>query len=409
VKEDAMPVPSVSSRGLSTPASPIRKLAPFAEKAKAEGIKIYHLNIGQPDISTPPEFYQALHGFKEKVLAYNPSQGIDPLRQSLERYYHRNGFEQIQKQDILVTTGGSEAVLFSMMAVASPGEEILTFEPFYPNYNGFAHMAGVHLVPIQTDPETGYRLPSRKTIEEKISSKTRAILICSPNNPTGTILSQSELEQIQSLALKHNLFVLSDEVYREFTFDGKHTGILSFPDLSKHAILMDSLSKRYSLCGARIGCIVSKNAEVMQTVLKFGQARLCPPTLEQTAAAAVVDAGDNYFKEMTREYKKRRDTIYESLTNISGVFCKMPQGAFYLMVTFPVDDIEDFCRWMLTDFHLKKETTMVAPGPGFYRTEGKGKCEARIAYVLNSDDLKKAVHILKEGLSVYNKKALGSS
>ena len=396
-----MSTPCVSTRGQATPASPIRKLAPYADQAKAKGVKIYHLNIGQPDIPTPPEFYTALQKFDDRVLAYGPSNGLLSFRKSLKNYYHKYGFTQISEDDIMVTTGGSEAVVFSMMAVASPGEEIITFEPFYPNYNGFAHMAGITLVPVSTDPETGYRLSPIERIEEKISSKTRAILICSPNNPTGTILTRKEIEQVETLALKYNFFVLSDEVYREFTFDGKHTGILSFPELSQHAILMDSLSKRYSACGARIGCIVTKNREVMETVLKFGQARLCPPTLEQIGASAVVEAGDKYFTKMLTEYKKRRDAIYQALTDIPEVYCKKPQGAFYMMVTFPVDDIEDFSRWLLTDFTVNGETTMIAPGPGFYATSGKGKQEARIAYVLNTGDLEKAANILKEGLLAY--------
>lgn len=396
-----MTVPSVSERGLNTPASPIRKLAPYADEAKAKGRRVYHLNIGQPDIPTPPEFFDAIENFNESVLAYNPSNGILPFRHSLEGYYQRVGYMDIGVDDIMVTTGGSEAVLFSMMAVASPGDEIIAFEPFYPNYNGFAHMAGLRIVPIGTKPETGYHLPAKDEIEQKITSKTRAILINSPNNPTGTIFTLEEMETIKNLALKHNLFVLSDEVYREFTFDGKHTSVLSFPDLSQHAIVMDSLSKRYSACGARIGCIVSKNSDVMQTVLKFGQARLCPPTLEQVGSAAIVDGGDKYFSDMITEYKNRRDTIYDALTDIPGVRCGKPEGAFYTMVTFPVDDIEAFARWILADFEVDGGTTMIAPGPGFYATPGKGKQEARIAYVLNCEDLKKAINVLKQGLSAY--------
>ena len=398
-----MAIPSISQRGRTTPPSPIRKLAPYADEAKAKGVKVYHLNIGQPDIPTPPEFYDAIHRFSEDVLSYCPSQGILRFRQSLKRYYQRIGFRHIQTEDIMVSTGGSEGVLFSMMAVASPGEEIVTFEPFYPNYNGFTRMAGIKLVPVNTQPETGYHLPPLEEIEQRITPKTRAILINSPNNPTGTILTRKEMEGIQTLALRHNLFVLSDEVYREFTFDGQPTSILSFPDLSQHAVLVDSLSKRYSACGARVGCIVSKNSEVMETVLKFGQARLSSPTLEQVGASAMVDTGDKYFQDMIQEYKKRRDTIFEGLTKIPGVRCKKPEGAFYLMVTFPVNDIENFSKWLLTDFSVDGETTMMAPGPGFYATPGRGKQEARIAYVLNTEDLKKATRILEEGLSAYNK------
>ncbi len=393
--------PTVSSRGLSTPASPIRKLARYAVDAKARGVKVYHVNIGQPDIPTPPEFFQALHDYSEKVLAYGPSDGIPPYLESLERYYHRCGYADINQDDIMVTTGGSEAIVFTMMAIASPGDEIIVFEPFYPNYNGFSKMAAVDLVPVGTDPEQGYCLPPREAIEEKITSKTRAILICSPNNPTGTIFTKDEMTVIKDLALKHDLFVMSDEVYREFVFEGEHTSILSFPEIAQQAILTDSISKRYSACGARMGCIVSKNADIMGTVLKFGQARLCPPTLGQVGATAVVDAGDKYFGDMVAEYRKRRDVIYDILLEIPGVQCTKPPGAFYMMITFPVDDIEDFARWLLTDFDVDKETTMIAPGPGFYATPGRGGQEARIAYVLNSDDMKKAVNVIKEGLKVY--------
>jgi len=396
--------PSISERGLQTPESPIRKLAPYAEEAKNKGINIFHLNIGQPDISTPTEFFDAVKNFKDTVIAYGPSNGLLQMRKNMKEYYHRNGYKHIDISDILITTAGSEAVIFSMMAVASPGEEIITLEPFYPNYNGFASMAGIKLIPVATNPENGYHLPDRKLIEEKITSKTKTILYCSPNNPTGTILTQQEIEIIADIALKNNLFVLSDEVYREFVFEGQHVSSLSIPEIEDRAVMMDSLSKRYSVCGMRIGTIVSKNKDVMDTVLKFGQARLCPPTLEQHAASAIVASGDKYFDKMLKEYNKRRDTIYDYLNDISGVFVKKPKGAFYMMVTFPVDDIEKFSRWLLTDFQVDGNTVMLAPGPGFYKTEGKGKQEARIAYVLNCDDLKRAAMILKQGVEVYTSK-----
>ena len=398
-----MPIPSVSERGRSTPPSPIRKLATYADAAKAQGIRVYHLNIGQPDIPTPPEFFRAVRTFDEKVLEYCPSQGILEFRKKLVAYYHGYGFRDVRLEHLMVTTGGSEGVMFSMMAAASPGEEIITFEPFYPNYAGFAAMAGIRLIPVSTDPQTGYHLPARASIEAKITAKTRALLICSPNNPTGAIYDRNEMEMIRDLALERNLFVLSDEVYREFTFEGQHTGILSFPELSSHAILIDSLSKRYSACGARIGCVVSKNASVMETFLKFGQARLSPPTLEQVGSSLVVESGERYFKGMIDEYRKRRDVLYEELMKIPGVSGIKPQGAFYMMVGFPVKDIEHFCQWLLTDFHVDRETTMMAPGPGFYATPGKGVREARIAYVLNTDDIRKAVSILKLGLVEYSK------
>jgi aspartate aminotransferase len=394
--------PSISPRGLTTPPSPIRKLALYATQARERGIKVYNVNIGQPDIHTPIEFYQAIRNSTDKVLAYGPSDGIPIYKKSLEQYYHRCGYSQISQNDIMVTTGGSEAIVFTMVAITSPGDEIIVFEPFYPNYNGFSKMAAVNLIPIATDPEKGYCLPSKEEIEAKINPKTRAILVCSPNNPTGTILTHREMTTVKDLALKHNLFVISDEVYREFVFEGKHTSILEFPELSEHAIVTDSISKRYSACGARLGCIVSKNAQVIETTLKFGQARLCPPTLEQVGASAVVDIGEKYIPDMIAEYKKRRDTIYEVLLQIPDVKCKISPGAFYMMVTFPVNDIEDFARWLLTDFNYNNETTLIAPGPGFYATPGRGIKEARIAYVLNSDDLRKAINVIKEGLKVYH-------
>jgi len=397
----------ISQRGNNTPASPIRKLAVFADQAKKEGVKVFHLNIGQPDIFTPEEFFNAVKDHSEKVLAYGPSNGLPELRNNLLNYYHKCGYSNIKEEELMVTTAGSEAVLFSMMAVASPGEEIIVFEPFYPNYNGFAAMAGIKLVPVSTDPETGYRLPDREKIEAKITDKTRAILVCTPNNPTGTVLNRDEMDVIKEIALKHNLFVLSDEVYREFVFEGEHASILSFPELEQNAVMMDSISKRYSACGARIGCIISKNKSVMETVLKFGQARLCPPTLEQIGAASLIATGDKYFKDMLDEYKKRRDFIYEALTSIPGVEVKKPSGAFYMMVRFPVDSIEEFAKWLLTDFRVNNMTTMIAPGPGFYASSGRGMQEARIAYVLNTEDMRTAVDILEKGLEVYNRRKFG--
>ena len=399
-----MKIPSISKRGLYTPESPIRKLAPYADEARKKGVNIFHLNIGQPDIPTPPEFFEAIKSFQNKVVAYGPSNGFPQMRRNMMEYYHRNGYGHIDSSDIMITTAGSEAVIFSLMAAASPGEEIITLEPFYPNYNGFASMAGINLIPVATNPEDGYHLPDRDLIEQKISSKTRAILYCSPNNPTGTILTKEEIETIADIALKHNLFVLSDEVYREFVFEGKQVSSLSIPEIEDRAVVMDSLSKRYSVCGMRIGAIVTKNQEFLHTVLKFGQARLCPPTLEQYAASAVVANGDKYFDKMLQEYKKRRDTIFDILSDIPGVFVKKPNGAFYMMVTFPIDDIEKFSRWLLTDFQINGNTVMMAPGPGFYKTEGKGKQEARIAYVLNCDNLIKAGKILKQSIMVYTDK-----
>ena len=398
-----MPVPSISERGRTTPESSIRKLESHAEEAQSRGIKVYRLNIGQPDIPTPLEFVDAVSRFKENVLAYSRSNGVVSLIQSMKQYYHRNGLSHIETKDIMITTGGSEGIFFTIVAITSPGDEIIIFEPFYPNYRSFACMAGAQLIPVSTSPDTGYHLPDQKIIEEKITPKTKAIIVNSPNNPTGMILTRNEIEMLQDIALRYGLFLISDEVYREFAFDEAHISLFSYPKFSQHTIMVDSVSKRYSLCGARIGCIVSKNSEVISTVLKFGQARLSSPTLEQIAVAAVINSGDRYFHDIVQEYKERRNTLVEGLNKIPGVTCKKPEGAFYLMVTLPVDHIEKFCRWLLTDFEEESATVMIAPGPGFYLTPGKGLQEARIAYVLNVEDLKKSIQILKKAVLSYNK------
>jgi aspartate aminotransferase len=398
-----MPVPQVSQRAKDMPLSPIRKLVPLADAAKKRGIKIYHLNIGQPDIPTPLEFMNAIRNYDKKVLEYGNSKGDLNFIAGLVKYYERRGIE-VEAKDIQVTTGGSEALIFAMICVANVGDEIIVFEPFYTNYNSFARMADVKLVPLTLQAENGFHLPPREKIEEKITPKTRAVLICSPNNPTGTVYTQKEMEMIGEMCKKHNLFVLSDEVYREFIYEGKHTSIMHIEGLSDRAILLDSISKRYSACGARIGCLVSKNEEVMSAALRLGQARLCSPSIEQFGATAALSIKDEYFEEMAIEYKRRRDTVYEGLMKISGVVCLKPSGAFYIMAKLPVKEIEDFARWMLTDFSLDGETTMIAPGPGFYATPGKGGDEARIAYVLNVDDLRKAMRILAKGIEIYNEK-----
>ncbi len=398
-----MPVPSISERGRKTPESSIRKLESYAEEAQSKGIKVYHLNIGQPDIPTPSEFANSISRYKENVLAYSRSNGVVSLIQSMKEYYHRNGLNHIKTNDIMITTGGSEGIFFTIVAITSPGDEIIVFEPFYPNYRSFTCMAGVQLIPVSTSPETGYHLPDQKIIEEKITPKTKAIIVNSPNNPTGMILKRNEIEMLQDIALRYGLFLISDEVYSEFAFDEAHISLLTYPKFSQHTIMVDSVSKRYSLCGARIGCIVSKNSEVIHTVLKFGQARLSSPTLEQIAVAAVINSGDRYFHDIVQEYKERRNTLVEGLNKIRGVTCKKPEGAFYLMVTLPVDHIEKFCRWLLTDFEEEGATVMIAPGPGFYLTPGKGLQEARIAYVLNVEDLKKSIRILKKAVLAYNK------
>jgi aspartate aminotransferase len=343
----------------------------------------------------------AIRNYDRKVLAYGHSKGDSAYIAGLVTYYKRRGID-VEAKHIQVTTGGSEAIVFAMICVADVGDEILVFEPFYTNYNGFAIMADVKLVPVTLRAEDGFHIPPREKIEERLTQKTRAILTCSPNNPTGTVYTREELEMVGEIAKKHGLFVLSDEVYREFIYEGTHTSIMTIAGIGDRAILLDSISKRYSACGARIGCLVSRNDDVMESALKMGQARLCSPSIEQYGAAHALKIGDEYFEEMADEYKRRRDTVYDELMKIPGVVCLKPKGAFYIMAKLPVDDIEDFARWMLTDFDVDGATTMVAPGPGFYATPGKGRDEARIAYVLNCDDLKKAMRIIARGIEVYN-------
>ncbi|HVP36180.1 MAG TPA: pyridoxal phosphate-dependent aminotransferase [Terriglobales bacterium] len=394
--------PRLSKRGKEMPASTIRKLIPLADEVKKKGIKVYHLNIGQPDIPTPVEFMNAVKSYPNKVLEYGNSKGDLRLRQSMVEYYKRKNI-LVQPENIQITTGGSEALIFSMICISDVGEEIIVFEPFYTNYNSFARMADINLVPIATKAENGYHLPTKKEIEKKITSKTRGILLATPNNPTGTVLRRQEMEIIAELVKEHDLFFLSDEVYREFIYEGTHTSVMSIEGIEDRAILLDSISKRYSACGARIGCLVSKNKEITDTALKLGQSRLCSPSIEQYGAIGALALPEDYFQAMADEYKRRRDTCYAELMKIQGVFCQKPSGAFYIMAKFPVKDIEDFARWMLSDFSLDGATTMIAPGPGFYATKGMGKDEARIAYVLNVDDLKKAMRVLAKGVEAYKK------
>lgn len=393
----------LSQRASEIQASPIRKLMPHAVAAKKRGIKIYHLNIGQPDIPTPPEMISAYHNFSEKVLAYGPSQGLDVYRQGLVRYYARNGIT-LGEDQIIVTTAGSEAITFAMMVVCGVGDEIIVFEPFYTNYNGFATMAGVNLRPVTTHAEDGYQLPPDEQIESLIGPKTKAIMICSPGNPTGTVYSREDIFRLANLAIKHDLFIISDEVYREFIYEGlPHTSIMHVPGLEQHAVLVDSVSKRYSACGARIGCIASRNRELMAAALKFAQARLCPATVDQLAANACVDLGEEFFGELTAEYQSRRDLAYDALMKIPGVVCVKPQGAFYILVKLPIEDCEDFVTWMLDEFDIDGETVMGAPAEGFYSTPGLGRDEMRLAYVLNKEELGRAMHILARGVEDYKK------
>ncbi len=394
----------LSTRAVEVQASPIRKLMPHANAAKSKGLKVYHLNIGQPDIETPKEMLDVYHTFSQKVLEYGPSQGLEEYRKGLVRYYNKWGIS-LETNDIIVTTAGSEAIVFAMLTTCDEGDEIIVPEPFYTNYNGFATMSSVKIVPLTTYAETGFALPGKAEIEKVITPRTRAIMLCNPGNPTGSVYSREELELIGEIAKEHNLFIISDEVYREFTYDGlKHTSILEIEGLEDRAIMCDSISKRYSACGARIGCIISRNKELMEACLKFGQARLCPPTIDQLAANACVDIPDEYMNKIITEYDKRRNLVFEEIQKIEGVVCVKPKGAFYVVAKLPIEDAEDFTIWLLNNYQVNNETVMVAPAEGFYATPGLGRNELRIAYILNENDLRKAMHIFRSGLIEYLKK-----
>ena len=396
--------PRISARDKFMQASPIRKLVPLANAAKEKGVTVYHLNIGQPDIETPHEILDAFKKIDVKTIAYSPSQGESKYLNSLVKYYDKVGIKDLKPSDMVVTMGGSEAILFAMMAVCDPGDEIIVFEPFYTNYNGFAVMANVNLVPILTHADDGFHLPAAKKIEEKITSKTRAILICNPNNPTGTVYKEKELEMLADICKKHNLFFLSDEVYREFVYDGeKHISALSLESVSDRVIMMDSISKRYSACGVRMGCVVSRNAELMNLIVRFAQARLSSPYAEQMVSAEAVNISDADMHKMIDEYKKRRDIVYEALESIPDILCKKPKGAFYVIVKLPIKDADKFAAWLLTDFRHDNKTVMVAPASGFYATSGQGKDEIRLAYVIDRSHLKEAMKILAEAVKEYQK------
>lgn len=396
--------PRISLRDRHMQASPIRKLVPLANAAKEKGISVYHLNIGQPDIETPEAIVDAFRNIKVRTIAYSPSQGENRYLDSLIKYYEKVGVPGLSRQDILVTMGGSEAILFAMMAVCDPGDEIIVFEPFYTNYNGFAVMANVTLVPVLTHADDGFHLPDAKKIEEKITSKTRAVLICNPNNPTGTVYKPSELKSLAEVCRKHNLFFLSDEVYREFVYDGeKHMSALELKGFEDRVIMMDSISKRYSACGVRMGCVVSRNAEVMNLILRFGQARLSSPYMEQMAAAESVNIPDSEMDAMIDEYRKRRDIVYEALAANPKIICRKPKGAFYVIAKLPIKDANCFAAWLLTDFHHNNKTVMVAPASGFYATAGHGDDEIRLAYVINRDHLKEAMELLAMAVDRYEK------
>ncbi len=386
------------------PESPIRKLVPYAEGAKKRGTKVYHLNIGQPDIRTPEGALEAIRNVHLQVLEYSHSAGFESYRTKLAAYYTAHGLP-VDMADIIITTGGSEALLFAMGSTMDTGDEIIIPEPFYANYNGFSTASGVKVVPVISTIETGFALPPIADFEKLITPRTKAVLICNPGNPTGYLYSKEEMLQLAELVKKHDLFLIADEVYREFAYDGyTHHSVMNIPGLEQHAIMIDSVSKRYSMCGARIGCIVSKNKEVIATAMKFAQARLSPPTFEQIAAEAALDTPQSYFDEVIGEYKDRRDTLVRELSKIDGVVVANPKGAFYCMAKLPVKDADYFAQWLLESFDLDGETVMVAPAAGFYSTPGAGKDEVRIAYVLKKEDLIRSVAILKEALRVYNAK-----
>jgi aspartate aminotransferase len=396
---------ALSRRAIETPASPIRRLVPYADRAKARGIKVYHLNIGQPDIETPAEMMNGYRNVDIKVLSYGPSQGLKEYIDALVLYYGGVGIE-VRSQDILVTTGGSEAIMFALDTVADAGDEVIVPEPFYTNYSGFASTASVKLVPVTCLAETGFALPPKAEFERAITSRTRAIIYSNPGNPTGVVFTRAELEMLADLCVEHGLYLIGDEAYREFIYDDdtEHTSVLNLDGIEDRAILVDSVSKRYSACGARIGCVVSRNAELMAAVLKFGQARLCPPTIDQLAAMAAVKVPESYFAEVRREYQSRRDLVCDAIAKIPGAVCRKPGGAFYVMPKLPIRDGEEFAIFMLEEFQVDNETVMVAPAEGFYGTPGMGKDEVRIAYVLNCNDLARAMSILAAGVEAYNRK-----
>ncbi len=383
------------------PESPIRKLVPFAEVAKKKGRIVYHLNIGQPDIETPEVALNAIRNFDQKVVAYSHSAGILSYREKLCEYYSKFNID-ITPDEIIVGAGASEAILFALNSCLDNGDEIIIPEPFYANYNGFAINAGVRVVPICSDIESGFALPPMADFEKAITPRTKAILICNPNNPTGYLYSKEELETLRDIVLKHDLFLITDEVYREFCYDGNtQYSAMYLKGIEQNVIMIDSVSKRYSACGFRIGCLISKNKEVMSTALKFAQARLSPPTFGQVAAEAAIDTPDSYFEAVGKEYLARRDIIVEYINKIPGAHCPVPRGAFYVVARLPIDDSDHFCRWLLEDFEYDNQTVMFAPASGFYSTKGRGMDEVRISYVLNVEDLKKSMKCLEEALKVY--------
>ena len=395
-------MPTISRKGLEMPESPIRKLVPYAELAKKKGHKVYHLNIGQPDIKTPQVALDAVKNANIEVLEYSHSAGFESYREKLSQYY-KNQNLPIDSQNIIITTGGSEALLFALGSTMDTDDEIIIPEPFYANYNGFSVASGVKIVPVISSIESGFALPPIEEFEKLITPKTKAILICNPGNPTGYLYSEAEINQLAEIVQRHDLFLIADEVYREFTYDGyQHHSVMNVAGLENHAIMIDSVSKRFSMCGARIGCIVSKNRDVMAAAMKFAQARLSPPTYAQIASEAALDTPQSYFDEVIKEYKERRDILVSELEKIEGVVVAVPKGAFYCIAKLPIASANDFAQWLLESFDLNGETVMVAPAAGFYSSPNVGLDEVRIAYVLKKEDLIKSVRILKEALAVYH-------
>jgi len=399
-------MPKISLKGGLMPASPIRKLVPYAEKAKKQGRKVYHLNIGQPDIKTPDTMLNAIKKFPYPIIEYTHSAGIESYRRKLVEYYHKYQIE-LDYTQIMITTGGSEAIEIAMMTCFNEGDEIIVPEPFYANYNGFSCAAGVIVKPVTSDIKTGFALPPISDFEKIITSKTKGIMICNPNNPTGYLYSQAEIEQLGALVKKHDLFLLVDEVYREFCYDGhEHFSAMRLKGVDENIIMLDSVSKRYSACGLRIGALITRNKEILDIALKFAQARLSPPTVGQVAGEAAINTPDSYFKEVEAEYVSRRNLVVEMLNKIDGVFCPKPKGAFYCFASLPVHDADKFCQWLLEDFEHNGQTVMLAPASGFYSTKGQGKNEVRIAYVLNTTDLKNAIDCLEKALQIYPARVL---
>jgi aspartate aminotransferase len=391
---------TISQRGQQMPASPIRKLVPYAEAAKRRGTHVYHLNIGQPDIETPPQMIDAVKNSHFKVLEYSHSAGNESYRQKLVTYYESVGIH-VNAGQIIVTTGGSEAILFGFMACLDEGDEVIIPEPFYANYNGFAVEAGVKVVPITSYIDNGFALPPIEDFEKVITPKTKAIVICNPNNPTGYLYSAAEMETLKGIIQQYNLYLFADEAYREFCYSGSHISAMHLQGVEDHVILMDTISKRYSACGARLGAFVTKNTEVLQAAMKFAQARLSPPSLAQIMAEAAVDLPTDYFDGTKAEYLLRRNTIVERLNNIPGTFCPSPGGAFYVIAKLPIDDADKFCQWLLESFEHEGQTVMLAPATGFYSTPGLGKKEVRLAYVLNTGAINKAMDCLEAALAAY--------